>query len=122
MALVDVVFSRDIGTVLGTIAGALLVGSALIFRAWTRLKVDHQIGTSETAALKTLSAAVENWRALYDVAWQQVTKERELREAAEQRARETTKELEQLRAQVAALERDVQRLTVAVNRQQGESA
>ncbi|QUN28694.1 hypothetical protein KB879_01595 [Cupriavidus sp. KK10] len=107
---------KDIGAVLGTIAGTLVVGSALIFRAWTRLKLDHQIGSSEEAALKTLTAAVENWKGLYETAWQQVVKERELRESAEHRATETTRELEELRAQVAELKREVQRLTVAVNR------
>lgn len=107
---------KDIGAVLGTIAGTLVVGSALIFRAWTRLKLDHQIGSSEEAALKTLTAAVENWKSLYETAWMQVTKEREMREAAEKRATETTRELEELRAQVAELKREVQRLTVAVNR------
>ncbi|WP_454737580.1 hypothetical protein [Cupriavidus necator] len=107
---------KDIGAVLGTIAGTLVVGSALIFRAWSRLKLDHQIGTSETAALKTLSAAVENWKGLYETVWAQVIKEREMRESAEKRASETTRELEELRGQVAELKREVQRLTDAVNR------
>jgi beta-phosphoglucomutase-like phosphatase (HAD superfamily) len=107
---------KDIGAVLGTIAGTLVVGSALIFRAWSRLKLEHQIGTTEEAALKTLAAAVENWKGLYDTAWAQVVKERELREAAENRATATMHELEELRAQVAELKREVQRLTVAVNR------
>lgn len=113
--MTDFVF-KDIGTVLGTIAGALVVGSALIFRAWTRLKLDHQIGSSEEAALRTLNAAVENWRSLYEHASMQVVKEREMREAAELRAMDTTRELEELRGQVAELKREVQRLTEAVNR------
>lgn len=107
---------KDIGTVLGTIAGTLVVGSALIFRAWTRLKIEHQIGNSEEAALKTLTAAAESWKGLYETAWKQVGQEREMREAAERYASETMRELEDLRAQVAELKREVQRLTDAVNR------
>lgn len=110
------VLLKDIGTVLGVIAGTLTVGSALIYRAWTRLKLDGQMGHTEAATLKMLDAAVEHWKKLHDIAWEQVVKERELREAAEKRASDTSSEVEKLRGEVAGLKREIERLTAVVNR------
>lgn len=108
---------QNIGAVLGTIAAALVAGSALIYRAWARLKLDRQQANTETATLQLLDAAVVKWKTLYDTAWEQVVKERDLRMQAESRAAKATSDVEVLRSEVASLQREVERLTSIVTGQ-----
>lgn len=107
MPQVDV---NSLGTMLGLVAAALVTGTALIYRAWARLKLDKQVDSTATTTLKMLDEAVEHWKALHDEAWAQVRKERELREAAELRASTHAGEIERLRTEVARLSRDLDQL------------
>lgn len=105
---------NNIGTALGVISGGLLAALALLYQSYKRLKLYNQMGETESSTLLLLNAAVQHWRGLYDVAWEQVGKEREHREAAEKRAIAVIAEVEELRAHVASLEREITRLTALV--------
>lgn len=109
---------KDIGTVLGTLAGAMVVAGMLVYKAWSRFKLDQQVGSTETQTLQMLDAAVAHWKELHDTAWSQVVKERELREAAEQRGRETAADVDKLRSRVATLERKIDQLQALVDKHQ----
>ena len=102
------------GTLLGTIAGGLLVIVAVVYRGFAKLKRDNQVDGTEAETLRMLDAAVLHWRTLYETAWKQVAKERELRERAEQRHTQALEEIEALRSEVAALRREIEQLTDTV--------
>ena len=102
------------GTLLGAIAGGLLVVIAVVYRGYSKLRHDNQIDGTEAETLRMLDAAVLHWRTLYETAWKQVAKERELREKAEARTSAAFAEIENLRAEVAALRREVEKLTAAL--------
>lgn len=105
---------NNIGTALGFTSAALLAILGVLYQAYKRLKLNNQMGDTESSALKLLDAAVRHWQGLYEVAWAQVVKEREHREAAEKRANMVITEVEELRAHVASLEREIARLTALV--------
>ena len=102
------------GTLLGVIGAGVLAALAVLYRGWAKLRHDNQKDSTDIETLKALDAAVAHWRGLYEVAWKQVGKERELREHAEARATMAFEEIEKLRSEVAALRREVEKL-VGVN-------
>lgn len=107
------------GTIPGAIAGGVLVIIAVVYRGFAKLRRDNQKDGTDVETLKALDAAVVHWRGLYETAWAQVAKERELREKAEARATTTWLEVESLRSEVAALRREIEYLTATVQHAKG---
>lgn len=103
----------------GTIAAGVTAAVAILYTLWNNLRTSGQAADTETDALKMVSAAVEHWKGLYEVAWEQVKKERELREAAERRSQMAVEEVEGLRSEVATLRREIERLTAQINTMMG---
>lgn len=106
----------------GTIAAGITAAVAILYTLWNNLKKTGQESETEVEALKLVQAAVEHWKGLYDVAWAQVVKERELRELAETRAAAAVQEVEGLRSEVAALKRQIEQLTAKVTAMTGGAA
>ena len=102
--------TTQLGTYVATVAGGIVVLVGIIVRGWSALKRSSQQDTTDADTLKLLQAAVDHWKTLYDAAWAQVKKERELREVAEARTQGITAEVEELRKQVATLERKIDML------------
>lgn len=98
----------------GTIAAGLTAAVAILYTLWGNLRKNSAETDTETEALRLVSAAVEHWKGLYDVAWEQVGKERQLREAAEQRGQLAVQEVEGLRSEVAELRRQIEHLTAQI--------
>jgi len=103
----------------GTIAAGVTAAVAILYTLWGNLRKSGQAAETETDALKMVSAAVEHWKGLYEVAWEQVKKEREMRMSAELRAQTAVEEVEGLRSEVATLRREIERLTAMVSTMQG---
>lgn len=114
--------ASNIGAVLGAVSAGLLVALAMMYRAWSRLRLGRTSDETEDSTLKLLSAAVEHWKALHDAAWEQVKKERQLREEAEARASSLVGSMERLRSEVAALERKVDALTFQIEQYKASPA
>src|SRR5688572_13179304 len=108
----------DIATTLAGLAAALAVLVPIVPRLYARIKRDNKVDGSDEAALKHLDAAVAHWKGLYETAWKQIAKERELRELAERRTTATVMEVEELRGEVAALRRQIEHLTTTVKHYQ----
>ena len=103
---------------IGTIAAGLLAALAILYRGFGKLRRGNQQDGTDVETLKALDAAVAHWRSLYETAWKQVGKERELREQAEARATNAFSEIENLRGEVAALRREIEHLTATVHHYQ----
>lgn len=103
----------------GTIAAGITAAVAILYTLWGNLRKTGQAAETETDALKMVGAAVEHWKGLYEVAWEQVKKEREQREAAERRSQMAVEEVEGLRSEVATLRREIERLTAQINTMMG---
>lgn len=106
------------GTILGTIAAGVVVIAGMLYRGFGKLRRDNQVDGTDIETLKALDSAVAHWRGLYETAWKQVAKERELREVAETRASAAFSEIENLRGEVAALRREIEHLTATVKHYQ----
>jgi hypothetical protein len=103
----------------GTIAAGLTVVVAMLYTLWGNLRKNGAENDTETEALRMVGAAVEHWKGLYDVLQTQVLREREQREAAEQRAMLAINEVEGLRGEVAALKRQIDQLSATINKLTG---
>jgi hypothetical protein len=103
----------------GTIAAGITAAVAILYTLWGNLKKTGAENDTETEALRMVSAAVEHWKGLYDVLLTQVQREREQREAAEQRAMLAINEVEGLRSEVAALKRQIDQLSATINKLTG---
>lgn len=99
------------GTFWGAIAAGVLAAVAVLYRGYNKLRRDNQQDGTDLETLRALDSAVNHWRSLYETAWAQVAKERMLREAAELRVASAFSEIEKLRGEVAALRREVEKLT-----------
>lgn len=99
----------------GSIGAGILAALGILYTLWGNLRKNGQVAETETDALKMVSAAVEHWKGLYDTAWAEAKKERELRLAAEQRASLAVQEVEGLRTEVAALRRQIEHLTAQID-------
>lgn len=99
------------GVVFGTIAAGLAAAVGILYRAWSRLRLGNTSDNTDSQTLRMLSAAVEHWKGLYDTAWEQVKKERQMREEAEARVVSVVEKMELLRDEVATLRREVEALT-----------
>lgn len=106
------------GTIVGTIAAGVVAIVAMLYRGFGKLRRDNQQDGTDVETLKALDAAVAHWRNLYETAWKQVAKERELREMAETRASAAFSEIEKLRGEVAMLRREIEHLTATVQHYQ----
>lgn len=106
------------GTLIGAIAAGVTVIVGALYRGVGKLRRDNQQDSTDAETLKALDAAVLHWRSLYETAWKQVAKERELREHAESRASAAFSEIEMLRSEVAALRREIEHLTATVKHYQ----
>ena len=106
------------GTLIGAIAAGVLAALAILYRGFGKLRRDNQQDGTDVETLKALDAAVLHWRRLYETAWKQVGRERELRELAETRATSAFSEIESLRGEVAALRREIEHLTATVHHYQ----
>lgn len=104
----------QLATQVATISAGVVVILAILLRGWSFLRRTSQADNTETETLRLLQAAVDHWRGLYDTAWEQVKKERQLRESAEMRAAETMTEVEALRGEVAEMQRKIDHLTALV--------
>lgn len=98
----------------GTIGASITAGLVVLYNLWGKMRTERAGDDTETEALKTVRAAVEQWKTLSDTAWAQVSKEREMRLAAEQRASLAVQEVEGLRGEVASLRREIEHLTATV--------
>jgi polyhydroxyalkanoate synthesis regulator phasin len=103
----------------GTIAAGITAAVAILYTLVGNLKKNSAENDTETEALRMVSAAVEHWKGLYDVLLTQVQREREQREAAEQRAMLAINEVEGLRGEVAALKRQIDQLSATINKLTG---
>lgn len=99
----------------GTVAAGLTAAVAILYTLWGNLRKNGQEAVTEGDALKMAAAAIEQWKSLYDVAWDQVKKERALREMAESRSATAVQEVEGLRGEVAALKRQIEHLTAQID-------
>lgn len=106
----------QLSTIIASAAGGVLVILGVVWRGFGILRRQSVADNTEAETLKLLQDAVMHWRSLYDTAWEQVKKERAMREAAEQRTTETMNEVEGLRAEVAELQRKIDHLTALVQR------
>lgn len=103
----------------GTIAAGITAGLAILYTLIGTLRKNNAESTTETEALVMVRSAVEHWKGLYEVAWAQVGKERELRDAAEKRASLAIEEVEGLRSEVAGLKRQIEALSATINKLTG---
>lgn len=106
------------GTIAGAIAAGVTIIVAVLYRGFGILRRDNQQDGTDVETLRALDAAVLHWRNLYETAWKQVARERELRELAETRAAAAFSEIEKLRGEVAMLRREIEHLTATVQHYQ----
>lgn len=94
-----------------TILGSVVASLGGVYIAWRRLIRAGTQAKTDTINMELMGSAVAHWKSLHDEAWAQVRKERELREAAEQKAASAMRSIENLRNEVAELRRQVADLT-----------
>lgn len=106
------------GTLLGAIGAGAVAILATLYRGFGKLRRDNQQDGTDVETLRALDAAVLHWRTLYETAWKQVGKERELRELAETRTTAAFSEIENLRGEVASLRREIEHLSATLQHYQ----
>jgi len=103
-----------------TILVSLLTGLGAVYLAWKRIIKMGTQTTSDISTLKLIDAAVAHWKELHEEAWEQVKAERERREKAETRLQLALDQIESLRSEVAALRRDIEKLTATPSKPEGD--
>lgn len=110
----EVEIANQGATFWGSVAAGVTAALGGLYAVWSKINVSRESDATESEALKTLRAAVEQWKGIADEAWTQAKKEREMRVAAEQRTQVAIEEVEGLRGEVASLRREIEGLTSMV--------